>query len=1095
MKCSILRGLTLFLLSGTTVLAQFTPGRVVVLQAGSTSSAGNSGWLNEYLPATAAQASPTYQVALPNSGTTDSGTSIVFGNNSAFNHGLSLSSDGAFVVVGGYANNVATVDTASGTLSPRVIATVKYDGAYARPITSSTIFSSATFRCAASDGFGNFWGINAASVSYFGNGTPGAVQSLAGRTLAIANGNLTYTIGASVRAYTGLPTAAGSGSIVIANHAASPSSTGFGIPENPVVGSRAYLADVSTAPGTIQRYDWDGGTWVWQYDITLPGSDKPQYIAVDFSGPSPVIFAASAVTSANNLYAITDVGPAAANATIITLATAPAGNVFRGVVLSPQQPAAPNFTTQPSNVTNNYGSTISFGPVAATGANPAGYTWKKGNTALVNGVTGSGSMISGATTPTLTIANITGADAGTYVAIASNNGGTATSSGAILALAGSSITTQLVSRTNVAGTTATFHVVSGGPVPLSYQWFFNNNLIGDGPTGNGSTISGASTDTLSITTVQDADAGNYTVTVTDNSSAQSSSTASLTVADPPLITLQPTNQNKIAGATASFTSDGSGGALSYQWFHGATALTNGPSVNGSTISGASSSTLTMSNVQDGDAGSYTLTITNIAGTASSDPAILSIGHLPVVNTQPSNATNTPGSTATFTVVASGSPTLTYTWKHNGSVLVNDGVHISGADTSSLTITGVDVSDAHLYSCVISNSYGNVTASALLFVVIGAPEPHVIPGLIVYERFRYPQQAFPAPGVYSWENVISTYNQISGQPAYWYNAGGTLNAAVQANDLFNYNIVTRVPPGLYPWPGIDCDSTNMWYFSSAPNNNHFKFGGVAQTNGAAYFSLLLHVDQGSSLNQGLFDTIGGFINGNSDVNTGTAINTWNYKLCTQADGSGGDGYYLGVFKGNDQTISAASVNGQWAAKHLARGELHFIVGCYKFVSGTNLVNGIVTNDDIVSLWIDPPRDSFGASELNLPTPDAGGMVTNWNNNGLVSEFGLRGSVAPASKRIADLRIGTTWASVTAPYYPHLDFTTTTPNITMAWPAKDSPIGSGYKLRTSPDLLNWTDDPNSPVLDGSGKTNVVTEPPTSPQFWQLVYPPRSGTYGQY
>src|SRR5207302_9765727 len=128
------------------------------------------------------------------------------------------------------------------------------------------------------------------------------------------------------------------------------------------------------------------------------------------------------------------------------------------------------------------------------------------------------------------------------------------------------------------------------------------------------------------------------------------------------------------------------------------------------------------------------------------------------------------------------------------------------------------------------------------------------------------------------------------------------------------------------------------------------GGVNQTNGAAYFSMLFHADQGSSLSQGTFDTIGGFSSGDS-VSGGANINTWNYKLCVQVD-SGGDGYYFGVFKGNNETINGASANGQWVtSKHLARGQLHFIVGCYKFVSGTNLVGGTVTNDDIVSLWID------------------------------------------------------------------------------------------------------------------------------------------------
>src|SRR5207253_2621254 len=156
----------------------------------------------EYNPSTVNGAA-TYTVTLPNSGTTDDGTSIVFGNNSAFNHGISLSGDGAFVVIGAYANMLSgttPVDTtavASGGAN-RVISTVKYDGTYARPISSTTIFTGATFRDATADGFGNYWGINGASLQYFGNGTPGQVQSAAGRCIGLANGNLYYTIAANV---------------------------------------------------------------------------------------------------------------------------------------------------------------------------------------------------------------------------------------------------------------------------------------------------------------------------------------------------------------------------------------------------------------------------------------------------------------------------------------------------------------------------------------------------------------------------------------------------------------------------------------------------------------------------------------------------------------------------------------------------------------------------------------------------------------------------------------------------------------------------------------------------------------------------------
>src|SRR5581483_4221323 len=110
-----------------------------------------------------------------------------------------------------------------------------------------------------------------------------------------------------------------------------------------------------------------------------------------------------------------------------------------------------------------------------------------------------------------------------------------------------------------------------------------------------------------------------------------------------------------------------------------------------------------------------------------------------------------------------------------------------------------------------------------------------------------------------------------------------------------------------------------------------------------FSCLFHVDQGATLSQGTSDVIGGFT---SD----STADSWNYKLCTQVS-NGGDGYWLGVFKGGGSSVGPGSLNGQWAtAKQLGRGQVHLLVGCYKFGSGTNLVAGSLTNDDTVALWI-------------------------------------------------------------------------------------------------------------------------------------------------
>ena len=93
----------------------------------------------------------------------------------------------------------------------------------------------------------------------------------------------------------------------------------------------------------------------------------------------------------------------------------------------------------------------------------------------------------------------------------------------------------------------------------------------------------------------------------------------------PAIDVQPSDVNVEAGGTAAtFTVEASGKGLSYQWFGpGGDALTD---VNGD-IKGSDSSTLKIINVESGDAGYYTVVVTNSAGSVVSDAATLSIGEI------------------------------------------------------------------------------------------------------------------------------------------------------------------------------------------------------------------------------------------------------------------------------------------------------------------------------------------------------------------------------------------------------------------------------------------------------------------------------------
>jgi sugar lactone lactonase YvrE len=82
------------------------------------------------------------------------------------------------------------------------------------------------------------------------------------------------------------------------------------------------------------------------------------------------------------------------------------------------------------------------------------------------------------------------------------------------------------------------------------------------------------------------------------------------------------------------------------------------------------------------------------GTLSGAPQIL---------TQPTQQFTTPGGSATFTVTASGSSTISYQWNFNGAA-------ISGATSSSYTVTNAQASNAGSYTVTVSDSTGSTTSA-------------------------------------------------------------------------------------------------------------------------------------------------------------------------------------------------------------------------------------------------------------------------------------------------------------------------------------------------------------------------------------------------
>ena len=96
--------------------------------------------------------------------------------------------------------------------------------------------------------------------------------------------------------------------------------------------------------------------------------------------------------------------------------------------------------------------------------------------------------------------------------------------------------------------------------------------------------------------------------------------------------------------------------------------------------------------------------------------------VPSITTQPVSATVTEGSTATFTVAATGTPAPTYRWVVNR----NDGngfVSIPDATSTSYTTSTTSISNnGYKYKCIVTNSVGEVISSAATLTVNAASVP-------------------------------------------------------------------------------------------------------------------------------------------------------------------------------------------------------------------------------------------------------------------------------------------------------------------------------------------------------------------------------------
>ena len=258
--------------------------------------------------------------------------------------------------------------------------------------------------------------------------------------------------------------------------------------------------------------------------------------------------------------------------------------------------------------------------------------------------------------------------------------------------------TQPASQASNNGAAVVLIAGAAGQSPLSYSWFFNGTNLPAG--GN---VSGVASNILTLTSITAANAGNYSVVVTNNYGAATSSVATLTVIFPPSFTLQPTNTSVVAGGNVSLSAAVTGASpLYYQWRQNGTNLAN----NG-TVSGATSNVLSLSPVAAANGGNYTLTVTNNYGSATSSVAVLTVLLPPAITVPPVTQTIQCGSNAAFSVTATGTAPLSYRWSTNN-------VFVPGGTNTTLALTNIHLPGFPV-TVIVTNFYGSATSSVPLTV--------------------------------------------------------------------------------------------------------------------------------------------------------------------------------------------------------------------------------------------------------------------------------------------------------------------------------------------------------------------------------------------
>jgi hypothetical protein len=302
---------------------------------------------------------------------------------------------------------------------------------------------------------------------------------------------------------------------------------------------------------------------------------------------------------------------------------------------------------------------------------------------------------------------------------------------------------------------------------------------------------------------------------------------------------------------------------------------------------------------------------------------------PVITQQPQSMWTFVGGVASFSVTASGSLPLYYQWNLNNS-------QISGATSTSYSLSGATLANAGSYTCVITNSLGSITSAVAVLTVINPTNT---------------------------DGYASTV--LNDGPMAYYRLDET--SGTVAHDIWGgyngvYNSATLGLPG---FSSIDPDTAAG--FGPGPNS---------------YVGSILGIDGFASSTDTTAFSVEAWVNGPASQTSGAGI-------ITKGTGSGGEQFNLDVYNGVFRFFvrdSAGSIpNGTVTATVGPNGTWQHVVGVY---DGPNGYYYLYVNGQQVGSKPASAAGIFSSThEISIGSRQSGTSAYDYNFNGTIDEVDI------------------------------------------------------------------------------------------------------------